>query len=86
MTPAAGGKPWRSREGLLVLPALVFYLAVYLYPLSKLLSWSFLDQGFTLKFYRELMGEHVNSRGFNIVAWTTVVVMIALTLVLMVRR
>ena len=29
---------------------------------------------------RELMGEHVNSRGFNIVAWTTVVVMIVLTL------
>jgi NRAMP (natural resistance-associated macrophage protein)-like metal ion transporter len=29
---------------------------------------------------KELMGEHVNSRAFNIVAWTTVVVMIALTL------
>ena len=29
---------------------------------------------------RELMGEHVNSRGYNIVAWTTVAVMIALTL------
>jgi len=29
---------------------------------------------------RELMGEHVNSRRYNIVAWITVVVMIALTL------
>ena len=29
---------------------------------------------------RELMGEHVNSRGFNIVAWITVVVMIVLTI------
>jgi Mn2+/Fe2+ NRAMP family transporter len=29
---------------------------------------------------RELMGEHVNSRGFNIVAWVTVAVMIVLTL------
>jgi Mn2+/Fe2+ NRAMP family transporter len=29
---------------------------------------------------RELMGEHVNSRNYNIVAWTTVAVMIALTL------
>ena len=29
---------------------------------------------------RELMGEHVNSRRFNIVAWITVVVMIALTI------
>ena len=29
---------------------------------------------------RELMGEHTNSRGFNVVAWITVVVMILLTL------
>jgi NRAMP (natural resistance-associated macrophage protein)-like metal ion transporter len=29
---------------------------------------------------RELMGDHVNSRFFNIVAWTTVVVMIGLTI------
>jgi Mn2+/Fe2+ NRAMP family transporter len=35
---------------------------------------------------RELMGEHVNTRGFNIIAWTTVVVMIALTLALIVWR
>ena len=27
----------------------------------------------------DVMGEYVNSRGFNIVAWTTVVVTIALT-------
>ena len=32
----------------------------------------------------ELMGEHVNTRGFNIVAWVTVVVMIVLTLVMLV--
>jgi Mn2+/Fe2+ NRAMP family transporter len=35
---------------------------------------------------RELMGEHVNSRWFNGVAWTTVTVMIALTLVMIVRH
>jgi Mn2+/Fe2+ NRAMP family transporter len=29
---------------------------------------------------RELMGEHVNTRAFNIIAWTTVAVMIGLTL------
>ncbi len=29
---------------------------------------------------RELMGDHVNTRGFNIIAWTTVAVMIGLTL------
>ena len=35
---------------------------------------------------RELMGEHVNTRGFNIVAWTTVVVMIVLTLAMVIWR
>jgi Mn2+/Fe2+ NRAMP family transporter len=33
---------------------------------------------------RELMGAHVNSRRFNVVAWTTVTVMITLTLVMLV--
>jgi Mn2+/Fe2+ NRAMP family transporter len=31
---------------------------------------------------KDLMGEYVNSHTFNIVAWTTTVAMIALTLVL----
>ena len=35
---------------------------------------------------RELMGEHVNSRGFNIVAWTTVVVMIGLTILMVLTQ
>ena len=35
---------------------------------------------------RELMGEHVNSRGFNIVAWTTVVLMIGLTIAMLVTQ
>jgi len=35
---------------------------------------------------RELMGDHVNSRTFNVVAWTTVVVMIVLTLLLLVLQ
>ncbi|MSO31033.1 MAG: divalent metal cation transporter [Acidobacteria bacterium] len=35
---------------------------------------------------RELMGEHVNSRRFNVVAWTTVTAMIALTLLMFVWR
>ena len=35
---------------------------------------------------RELMGEHVNSRGFNIVAWTTVVTMIGLTLAMLLTQ
>src|SRR6184192_4184760 len=44
---------WRSREGALILPALVFYLLVYVYPLVKMAGWSFFDHGFTLKFWRE---------------------------------
>jgi Mn2+/Fe2+ NRAMP family transporter len=35
---------------------------------------------------RELMGEHVNSRAFNIVAWSTVVVMIVLTALAAIMR
>ena len=35
---------------------------------------------------REIMGEHVNSRAFNIVAWLTVGVMIALTLAMLFWR
>jgi Mn2+/Fe2+ NRAMP family transporter len=35
---------------------------------------------------RELMGDHVNSRGFNIVAWLTVVVLIVLTSAMLIRR
>jgi len=48
---------WRSREGALILPALVFYLLVYVYPLVKMAGWSFFDHGFTLKFWRELARE-----------------------------
>jgi len=33
---------------------------------------------------RELMGEHVNSRAFNGIAWTTAAVMIVLTALLVV--
>jgi Mn2+/Fe2+ NRAMP family transporter len=35
---------------------------------------------------RELMGDHVNTRGFNIVAWTTVVVMIVLTILMVLTQ
>ena len=35
---------------------------------------------------RELMGEHVNSRGFNIIAWMTVVVMIVLTILMVLTQ
>jgi Mn2+/Fe2+ NRAMP family transporter len=34
----------------------------------------------------ELMGDHVNSRRFNVIAWSTVVVMIAMTLAILVAQ
>lgn len=55
--PLASRRFWRSREGLLVLPALAFYAGVYLYPLARLGAWSLYDKGFTLKFYAELFAE-----------------------------
>src|SRR3954466_11696007 len=48
---------WRSREGALVLPALLFYILIYVYPLSRIAGWSFFDEGFTLKYYREALSE-----------------------------
>ena len=53
----ARGRFWRSQEGFLVLPALLFYVAVYVYPLCRLGAWSVYDKGFTLKFYAELFAE-----------------------------
>jgi len=35
---------------------------------------------------RELMGEHVNSRTFNVIAWVTVAVMIGLTIAMLLLR
>jgi Mn2+/Fe2+ NRAMP family transporter len=35
---------------------------------------------------RELMGKYTNSRRFNVIAWTTVLVMIVLTIVMLVPR
>jgi putative spermidine/putrescine transport system permease protein len=48
---------WAPRDGLLVLPALALFVAVYLYPLSRLAVWSFFDPTFTLKHYRLLFAE-----------------------------
>jgi Mn2+/Fe2+ NRAMP family transporter len=35
---------------------------------------------------KELMGEHVNSRTFNVIAWVTVVVMIVLTILMVLTQ
>jgi NRAMP (natural resistance-associated macrophage protein)-like metal ion transporter len=63
------------------------------FPLAHMMVLSQVVNGIVLPFVlifmlnltndRELMGEHVNSRGYNVVAWTTVVVMIGLTLAML---
>jgi Mn2+/Fe2+ NRAMP family transporter len=60
------------------------------FPVTHIMIFSQVVNGILLPFVvifmlfltndRELMGNHVNSRAFNIVAWITVVVMIALTI------
>ena len=35
---------------------------------------------------RELMGDHINSRAFNVIAWVTVVAMIGLTLAMLITQ
>jgi len=68
---------------------------VILYPRAPLILIMYLSQvvnGVLLPFVlvfmlklindRELMGDHVNSKAFNGIAWTTTVVMITLTVLL----
>src|SRR5215471_13565134 len=53
---------WRSREALLVLPALAVYALLYLYPLSRLGVWSLVDPEPTLKNYRQLIADPVYAK------------------------
>lgn len=50
-------KYWKSREGVLVLPALAFFCLTFLYPVFTLVYYSFFDPGFTLRHYAELSGD-----------------------------
>jgi Mn2+/Fe2+ NRAMP family transporter len=71
-------------------------LLVPRFPLAHIMVLSQVVNGVVLPFVlifmllltndRELMGEHVNSRAFNIIAWVTVVVMIALTLAMVITQ
>src|SRR5262249_56935744 len=67
---------WESRQGLALIATLAFFLAVYLYPISRLLVWSFFSPGFTLEHYAKLFGEPAYLRAFRntaeISAWVTV--------------
>ena len=71
-------------------------LLVPRFPLTHIMVLSQVINGVMLPFVlifmliltndRELMGEYTNSRGFNIVAWATVVVMIALTIAMVLTQ
>jgi Mn2+/Fe2+ NRAMP family transporter len=71
-------------------------LLVPRFPLAHIMVLSQVVNGVVLPFVlifmllltndRELMGDHVNSRGFNVIAWTTVGVMIGLTLAMLILR
>jgi len=52
-----GRRHWRSRQGALVLFALAFFVAVYLYPLTKLFTRSLFAPSFTLANYAKLFAE-----------------------------
>jgi Mn2+/Fe2+ NRAMP family transporter len=66
------------------------------FPLFKVMVLSQVANGVLLPFVlifvlllvndRELMGEHVNSRAFNVIAWVTVVVMIVLTILMVLTQ
>jgi putative spermidine/putrescine transport system permease protein len=83
MSPAGpAGRPgagpyWRSRQGLAVVAPLAFFLAVYLYPLTRLLAWSLFSPAFTLEHYAKLFGEPAYLRAFRntveISVWVTVI-------------
>ncbi|MCL4502558.1 MAG: divalent metal cation transporter, partial [Deltaproteobacteria bacterium] len=63
-------------------------------PLIEVMFWSQVINGVMLPFVlifmlilinnRDIMGDYVNSRTFNIISWVTVVIMIALTLLMVV--
>jgi ABC-type spermidine/putrescine transport system permease subunit I len=74
------GRYWRSRQGLALAASLAFFVAVYLYPLSRLLVWSFFSPGFTLEHYAKLFNEPAYLRAFRntmqISVWVTVIALL----------
>jgi len=56
---------WRTRQGLVLVAPLGFFLAVYLYPLTRLLGWSFFSPGFTLEHYAKLFREPAYLQAFR---------------------
>jgi putative spermidine/putrescine transport system permease protein len=76
----APGRYWRSRQELALVGSLAFFLAVYLYPLTRLLAWSFFSPGFTLEHYAKLFGERAYMQALRNTAeisiWVTVLCLV----------
>jgi ABC-type spermidine/putrescine transport system permease subunit I len=74
--PAPARRYWRSRQELALVASLAFFLAIYLYPLTRLLAWSFFSPGFTFEHYAKLFGEPAYMRALRNTAeismWVTV--------------
>jgi ABC-type spermidine/putrescine transport system permease subunit I len=75
--PAPARRYWRSKQGVAVVSSLAFFLAVYLYPLTRLIAWSFFSPDFTLEHYAKLLGEPAYFRAFRntteISLWVTAI-------------
>ncbi|HXJ79820.1 MAG TPA: ABC transporter permease [Candidatus Methylomirabilis sp.] len=78
--PGGPGRYWRSRQGLALAVPLAFFVALYLYPLSRLFAWSFFSPGFTLEHYAKLFGEPAYLRALRntsqISLWVTVIALL----------
>ena len=57
VAPRRARRYWRSRPEVALLASLAFFLAIYLYPLTRLVAWSLFAPGFTLAQYAKLFGE-----------------------------
>lgn len=57
LEPVRARRYWRSRPEIAVVASLAFFLAIYLYPLTRLVAWSFFAPGFTLAQYAKLFGD-----------------------------
>ena len=77
----AGRRYWRSRQEIALVGSLAFFLAIYLYPLTRLLAWSFFSPGFTLEHYAKLFAEPGYMQALRntaeISVWVTVLVALA---------
>jgi len=92
-------KPWKQAPAFYWLYTLLVAIGALIIlipdvPLIQVMLWSQVVNGMLLPFIlifmlqlindKDIMGDYVNSRSFNVVAWLTTIVMVSLTLLLVV--